>query len=79
MVHIYAPTEDTDEQVKNEFYTRLQDVLDKCNTHDMLIVTGDMNVKVGEDNRDYKRVMGKPGLGRWNDNEERLCEMSDKN
>ena len=79
MVHIYAPTEDTDEQVKNEFYTRLQDVLDKCNTHDMLIVNGDMNAKVGEDNWDYERVMGKRGLGRWNDNGERLCEMSDMN
>ena len=77
MVHIYAPTEDADEQVKNEFYTRLQDILDKRNTHDMQIITGDMNAKVGADNRDYERVMGKHGLGRRNDN--RLCEMSDMN
>lgn len=45
----------------------------------MLIVNGDMNAKVGEDNWDYERVMGKRGLGRWNDNGERLCEMSDMN
>ena len=79
MVHIYAPTEDADEQVKNEFYTRLQDILDKRNTHDMLIITGDMNAKVGADNRDYERLMGKHSLGRRNDNGERLCEMSDMN
>ena len=39
IIHIYAPTEDTDEQIKDEFYG-----------HDMLIVTGDMNAKVGNDN-----------------------------
>ena len=43
---------------KNDFYTRLQDVIDGVNTHDMIIVTGDMNAKVGYENRDYKRVMG---------------------
>lgn len=50
IVHICAPTEEADEQVKEEFYMRLQDVLDKRNKHDLLIVTGDMNAKVGEEN-----------------------------
>ena len=79
IIHIYAPTEDADEQVKDEFYARLQDVLDSRNKHDMLIVTGDMNAKVGQENKNYDRVMGKQGLGQRNDNGERLCELCDMN
>ena len=79
IVHIYAPTEDAEEQVKDEFYTRLQDVLDGRNAHDMLIVTGDMNAKVGVDHQVYDRVMGRHGLGQRNDNGERLCELCDLN
>ena len=79
LIHTYAPTEDAEEQTKDEFYMRLQDVLDKRNKHDMLIVTGDMNAKVGSESQDYERVMGKHGLGRRNNNGERLCEMCDMN
>ena len=63
IVYIYATTEEADEQLKEEFYMRLQDVLDKRNKHDLLIVTGDMNAKVGEENWDYDKVIGKHGLG----------------
>ena len=38
-----------------------------------------MNAKVGHQNHDYERVMGKHGLGLRNDNGERLCEMCDMN
>ena len=38
IVHIYAPTEEANEQVKEEFYIRLH--LDNKNKHDLLIVTG---------------------------------------
>ena len=79
IVHVYAPTEDADEQEKDEFYMRLQDVLDGCKTHDMLIITGDMNAKVGDNNEHYERVMGNHGSGQRNDNGERLCALSDMN
>ena len=36
-------------------------MLDGANTHDMIIVTGDMNAKVEYENRDYERVMKKHG------------------
>ncbi|XP_060080646.1 uncharacterized protein LOC132560005 [Ylistrum balloti] len=77
VVHIYAPTEDAEDQVKDEFYARLQEVLERRNRHDMLIITGDMNAKVGSDKELYKRIMGRHGLGVRNDNGERLCEMCD--
>ena len=34
-----------------------------------------MNAKVGEENWDYDKVMGKHGLGQRNDNGERVCEF----
>ena len=68
IIHIYAPTEEADEQVKDEFYLRLQDAVDNSNKHDMLIITGDMNAKVGDQNEDFERVMGKHGLGIRNNN-----------
>ena len=58
---------------------RLQDVLDNRNKHDLLIFTGEMNTKVGEENWDYDEVMGKHGLGQRNENGERLSEFCDMN
>ena len=37
----------------------------------MKIMMGDLNAKVGNDNRNYERVMGKEGCGTMNDNGER--------
>ena len=79
LVHVYAPTEDADDQTKDDFYTRLQDVLDNRNMHDMLIVTGDMNAKVGYDRESYERVIGINGMGQRNDNGKRLCDICDMN
>ena len=59
IIHIYAPTEDTGEQIKDEFYGKMQYVLDSVNGHDMLTVTGDTNAKVGNDNWTYESVMGR--------------------
>ena len=79
LVHVYAPTEDADDQTKDDFYTRLQDVLDNRNMHDMLIVTGDMNAKVGYDRESYETVIGINGMGQRNDNGKRLCDICDMN
>ena len=38
-----------------------------------------MNAKVGNNNENYKQVMGKQGIGTRNENGSRLCEMCDMN
>lgn len=43
----------------------------------MLLITGDMNAKVGYLVNGLKRVMGRHGMGMINDNGERLKEFCD--
>ena len=64
---------------KNEFYTRLQDVLDSRSAHTMLIVNENMKGKVGDQNWDRERAMGNHSLGEINGNGERLCKTCNMN
>ena len=43
MIHLYAQTEVADGDVKEEFYTKLQELVSDVHQQDMLIITGDMN------------------------------------
>ena len=79
MIHVYALTNDADEQTKEEFYGKLQEVAEQVHKHDMLIITGDMNAKVGNLVNSLERVMGRHGMGTLNDKGERLKEFCDFN
>ena len=45
LIQCYAPTNDADEEIKNEFYDQLQAVFDGVPQHDMVLITGDLNAK----------------------------------
>jgi hypothetical protein len=66
-IRCYAPTNYHDEESKYQFYNRQQAVLDKLKDKDINILMGDLNAKVGSDNRGYKKVMGH-ALGEMNEN-----------
>ena len=74
---VYAPTNEADEEVKEQFYARLTAVLDKRPRRNMTIVMGDLNAKVGDDNEGYEAVMGKEGLGEMNVNGEHFADFCD--
>ena len=79
IVQCYAPTNDGDEEDKNQFYCRLQKILEMYPEKDITILMGDINAKIGPDNTGYEHIMGTHALGEMNDNGERfvdLCALS---
>ena len=79
LIHVCAPTNDTDEEVKDHFYEKLQAIVEKTPRHDLLVVTGDLKAKVGINVEGYERVMGKHGVGTRNVNGEKLCDFCGMN
>jgi hypothetical protein len=75
VLQCYAPTNDAEAEIKDTFYEQLQDEIDKTPKHDLLIVMGDFNAKVGEDNVGVERAMGREGVDTMNENGERLAEL----
>ena len=47
--------------------------------HDIKLIIGDFNAKVGLDNTGFEDVMGKHGVGVRNDNGSRLVDFCDYN
>ena len=79
VVVCYAPIEDVEEADNDAFYDQLQAVTDEVPTHDLLMVLGDLNSRLGNNNINRDCVMGKRGIGTINDNGERLCHFCDEN
>ncbi len=75
IIQVYAPTNDAPVEEKDDFYTRLQEVVDKLPLRDVNVVMGDLNAKVGCDNSSLEHIMGKHGVGEVNDNGERLQDF----
>lgn len=48
VIQCFAPTRDTEEEVKNSFYQQLQKEVDGTPRPDLLLVTEDLNEKGGE-------------------------------
>ena len=79
IIQCYAPTNDGSEDEKEDFYWQLQAETESTPRHDLLIVMGDLNAKVGKDNTDLERTMGVHGAGVRNENGERLVEFAAMN
>uniref|UniRef100_A0A3B1KAX6 Endonuclease/exonuclease/phosphatase domain-containing protein n=1 Tax=Astyanax mexicanus TaxID=7994 RepID=A0A3B1KAX6_ASTMX len=75
IIQCYASTNEANEEEKDQWYEKLQQTVFKVPQHDMLVIMGDINAKVGADNTDCERAMGKHGCGVMNDNGERLVDF----
>ena len=75
IIQCYAPTNDAEEEKKDDFYQQLQAVLDRRGTKDITILMGDFNAKTGMDNTGYEDVMGTHLLGQMNENGERFADL----
>ncbi|XP_068208384.1 craniofacial development protein 2-like [Palaemon carinicauda] len=59
----YAPTNDSPEEKKEEYYEEIRSVIDEIPERDMKIVIGDFNAKVGRNNQGIENVMGVEVVG----------------
>lgn len=75
LINCYAPTNNTTDELKQEFYDSLQGVLDHTPRRDIRILMGDLNAKLGSDNTGRERIMGRHGLGCLNQNGERFADL----
>ncbi|VDP59738.1 unnamed protein product, partial [Schistosoma curassoni] len=73
IIQCYAPTNEYNEDAKDQFYNRLQSIIEKCPTKDLTILMGDISAKVLTDNTGYEDIMGRHGLGERNENGERFA------
>ena len=76
IIQCYAPTNDAEEEKKDDFYLQLQAVLDRRGAKDITILVGDFNAKIGMDNTGYEDIMGTHGLRQMNENGERFADRS---
>lgn len=79
LIQCYAPTNDSEDDLKDNFYLRLQAEIEQVSMQDLIIIMGDLNAKVGADNSGSDRVMGRHGCGTINENGERLVEFCTTN
>ena len=77
VIQAYAPTSNAEEAEVERFYEDLQELLELTPTKDVLFIIRDWNAKVGS--QETPGVMGKFGLGVWNEAGQRLIEFCQEN
>ena len=79
IIQCYAPTNNAEPYEKEEFYNKLQAVVNNAPNRDILIVMGDFNATVGRNNASIERITGKEGLGDVNEYGEELVDLCELN
>ena len=75
IIQCYAPTNDAEEEKKDDFYQQLQATIDRRGAKDIMVIMGDFNAKIGTDNTGYEDIMGTHGVGQMNENGERFADL----
>ena len=76
LVSVYAPTEESEEEEKDNFYEDLDKTFQKVSKHDMIIILGDLNAKIGRESF-VRQTAGLHSLHQeTNDNGIRLCSFA---
>ena len=56
IISSYTLIEETEKEDKEAFYNKLQEAIQRVPIHDMLLVIGDLNARVGIDNAGSERA-----------------------
>ena len=73
VIQVYVLTSNAEEAEVEQFYEKLQDLLELIPKKDILFTIGDWNAKV--ESQEIPGVTGKFGLGVWNEAGQRLIEF----
>uniref|UniRef100_A0A914XLD6 Endonuclease/exonuclease/phosphatase domain-containing protein n=1 Tax=Plectus sambesii TaxID=2011161 RepID=A0A914XLD6_9BILA len=79
MIAIYAPTEVSTDEAKDQFYSKLQEVVDGIPKRDLLLIAGDFNAHSGANRLGWETVLGNYGVGEMNDNGLRMLSFAATN
>ncbi|VDP87046.1 unnamed protein product [Schistosoma mattheei] len=74
IVQCYAPTNDSNDDIKDQFYERMQLIIEKCPRKDLTILMGYLNTKVGIDNTGYEDMRRHGLTGRKKRKWRRICK-----
>ena len=77
VIQVYDPNSDAEETEVEWCYEDLQDLLELTPKKDFLFIIGDWTAKVGS--QETPGVIGKFGLGIWNEAGQRLIEFCQEN
>ena len=75
VISVYAPTLVAEEDVKDDFYAALSEVLRGANPRDKIILLGDFNARVGSRRDLWGQALGCHGHGKMNGNGLRLLTL----
>ena len=75
LISVYAPTLSASPEAKDEFYENLSSTLSNIPSTEHLFLLGDFNARVGADNDSWPSCLGHFGVGKMNDNGQRLLEL----
>ncbi|CAF4662796.1 unnamed protein product, partial [Rotaria sp. Silwood2] len=76
IINVYAPTSEASMDDIETFYGNLEEAVANTPKKDILIITGDWNAKVGDNNTGCESFMGKYGYGTINERGEQVLEFS---
>ena len=79
IIQVYAPTNNAEEEEKEDFYNQLQSAYNKRKARDLTMVISDLNTKVCSDNRNWEVSMGAHSEGVINENGEMFCDFCASN
>ena len=68
-----------DDEEKTRFLNSLEDLLDRAEGEDLVIVAGDINAHVGKVRTGYEDILGPHGVGDRNDEGEALLDFCLRN
>ncbi|PIK43974.1 complement component 3-2 [Apostichopus japonicus] len=75
LVAAYAPTLAASPDVKNKFYSELDELIGQLPESEDLYLLGDFNARVGAEHDSWPTCVGHHGVGKINENGQRLLEL----